>query len=90
MTGRLSWGELVKFDLAGCELLGALPAFFDDSDGDGIEDKGAVAIPFRSLDPTDGGSVRCGAQFAAGEAAEVVGDDVVIADAAVLAVNAVE
>ena len=47
-------------------------------------------IPFGALDPADGGSVRGGTQVAAGDAAEVVGDDVVIANAAVFAMNAVE
>jgi hypothetical protein len=41
-----------------------------------------MAIPFRALHPADGVGVRGRAQFAAGNAAEVVGDDVVVADAA--------
>jgi hypothetical protein len=49
-----------------------------------------MAVPFGALDPADGVGVRGGAQLAAGDAAEVVGDDVVIADAAALAMNAVE
>ncbi len=49
-----------------------------------------MAIPLGALDPTDRGSVRSGAQLAAGDAAKVVGDDVVIADALALAMNAVQ
>jgi len=82
--------ELVTVRLLRLELLRALPALFDDADGHGIKDECAVAIPLSALDPTDGGSVRSGAQFASGDAAQVVGDDVVIADAAVFAMNAVE
>ena len=72
------------------QLLGALPALFNDAHGDGIKDEGAVAVPFRALDPADGVGVRGGAQLAAGDAAEVVGDDVVIADALALAVDPVD
>jgi hypothetical protein len=72
------------------QLLGSLPAFFDEADGDGVEHKSAMAVPFAALDPTDGGSIRSGAQIATGDAAEIIGDDVVIADAAALAINAVE
>ena len=82
--------ELVSLKLIGPELPGALPAFFDHADGDGIEDEGAMAVPFGALDPTDGGSVRGGVELAAGDAAKIVGDDVVIADALTLAMNAVE
>ena len=42
-------------------------------------------IPFGLLHPADGVGVGGRAQFAAGNAAEVVGDDVVVADAAGLA-----
>jgi hypothetical protein len=72
------------------ELLGALPAFFDDTDSDGVKDEGAVAIPLGALDPADRVSIRGSAELSAGDAAEIIGNDVVIADAAGFAVNAVE
>ncbi len=49
-----------------------------------------MAVPFGALDPADGVGIRGRAQLAAGDAAEVVGDDVVVAHAAALAVDAVE
>jgi hypothetical protein len=82
---RLLWFKMFDFNL-----LGALPASFDDAHGDGIEDEGAVAVPLRALNPADGGGIRGRAQLAAGDAAEVIGDDVVIADAAVFTMNAIE
>ena len=41
-----------------------------------------MTVPFGALNPLDGIGIRCRAQFAAGDAAEVVGDDVVVANAA--------
>ena len=49
-----------------------------------------MAIPFRALDPADCGGIGSGAQVAASDTAKIVGNDVVIADAAALAINAVE
>ena len=49
-----------------------------------------MAVPLGALDPADGVGVGGGAQLAAGDAAEVIGDDVMVADAAVFVVNAVE
>jgi len=46
------------------------PSFFDDAHGDGIEDEGAMAVPFRALDPADGVGVGGCVQLAAGDAAE--------------------
>ena len=90
MEGAPFVARLAGFKLAGAELLSALPALFNDAHSDGVEDEGAMTIPFGSLDPADGIGVRGGAQLAAGDTAEVVGDDVVIADALTLAMNAVE
>jgi len=67
-----------------------LPSFFKDAHGDGIEEEGAVAVPFGALDPADGVGIGGCAQLTADDAAEVVGDDVVIANAAGLTMDAVE
>jgi hypothetical protein len=49
-----------------------------------------MAGPFTALDPADAIGVRGRAQLASGDSAEVIGNDIVIADAVALAVNAVE
>src|SRR5580693_309793 len=70
--------------------LRSLPAFFEHPDGDRIEDQRAMAVPLGAFDPAHGVSIRSGTQLAAGNATQVVGDDIVVANAATLAVNAVE
>ena len=72
------------------DLLCALPAFLEDAHGDGINDESAMAGPFTALDPADGVGVRGRAQLASGDSAKIIGDDIVIAHAVALAVNAVE
>ena len=72
------------------ESLRALPAFFDDADGDGIEDEGAMAVPLRAPDPANRVGVRGSAELAAGYAAKIVGNDVVVAHAALFADDAVD
>jgi len=49
-----------------------------------------MAVPFRAFYPADGVGVGGRAQLAAGDAAEVVGDDVVVTDAAAFAMDAIE
>jgi len=49
-----------------------------------------MAVPLGALDPADRVGIRGGAKLAAGDAAKVVGDDVVVAHAIAFAVDAVE
>ena len=49
-----------------------------------------MAVPLRALHPAHRVGIGSSAQFAAGHAAQIIGDHVVVADAALLAVNAVE
>lgn len=49
-----------------------------------------MAVPFHALNPSHGIRIRCGAKLSSGNAAEVVGDHIVIADAAFVAVNTLE
>src|SRR5579862_3023408 len=70
--------------------LRSLPAFFEHPDGDGIEDQRAMAVPLGPLDPSHRVSVRCGTQLTTGDATQVIGDDIVVANAAIFAVNSVE
>jgi hypothetical protein len=70
--------------------LRALPGLFNYADGDGVELEGAGSVPLRAFNPTD--CVRVGGceELAAGDAAEVVGEDVMVTNAAFDAVNAVK
>jgi hypothetical protein len=71
-------------------LVRALPAGFNNAHDDGVKIKGGVAVPLIWPDPANGGGVRSCAECAAGDAAEIVGDNVVIADALVLTINTIE
>lgn len=71
-------------------ILRALPAFLDDMDGNGVENESTMATPLGALDPAHVVGVRSGTQLAPVDAAQVVGDDVVVTHAAAFAVNAVE
>ena len=59
-------------------------------DGDGIEDERAMAVPFGAFDPAHRVGIRAGAELAARYPTKVVGDDIVVANAATFAVNAVK
>jgi hypothetical protein len=70
--------------------LRALPTGLNDAGGDGFEREGAVAVPLRALDPANCIGVRGSEQFTADDATEVIGNHIMVADAAVLTVDAVE
>lgn len=74
----------------GPKLGGAAPSLLYDTGGEGIDAQGGVAIPFRVLDPANLVGVRGGTEIASGDAAEVIGNDVVIADELAVAMDAVE
>ena len=70
------------------ERLRSLPTLFDHTHGDRVQLQRTVAIPLRALHPPHVIRIRCRAQLASCDAAQVVGDYVVMADPALFAVNA--
>jgi hypothetical protein len=62
----------------------------DDAGGDGVEDESAVTVPLGGYGPAGCVGVGGGLEFAGDDAAKIIGDHVMVLDAGVLPVNAIE
>jgi hypothetical protein len=89
-TAQVVEFRLLRSKMLNSDLLCALPTFFQDAYGDGIDDESTVAGPFAALDPADGVGVRGRVQLASGDSAKIIGDDIVIAHAVAVTMNAVQ
>src|SRR5579863_5693221 len=69
---------------------GTLPGSLDDAHRNRIDAQNAMAFPLGALDPANIVGVRGCLHGSADHAAQVVGNDVVVADALAVAVDAVE
>jgi hypothetical protein len=90
VSSSLSTFTLPGFKLLRFKLLCALPGSLNHTNRNRIEGQCAVTGPLIAFNPADGGGIGGRLQIASRDTAKVVGDDVVIANAAILAVDTVE
>jgi hypothetical protein len=68
----------------------ALPAGFDNAHGDGVEIERGVIDPLWPFDPSHRGSIGSRCQGSSDDAAYVIGDYIMVADAFAFAMDAVD